>query len=130
MSVGMVSALSSVQPGYFTSEEEYLAHWNSFHVAVSPWFICPATSCEYVATGEPDARDRYLCHMAEQHVVSQETGLFEREEDGYPFVGSEPLFPEGRVGKPLLSTWRCPSGSSRREPLFRRCPMENAPRSG
>ncbi len=27
MSAGMVSALSLVQPGYFTSEEEYLAHW-------------------------------------------------------------------------------------------------------
>ncbi len=40
---------------YFTSEEEYVAHWNSFHAAVSSWFICPANGCPYVATGQPDA---------------------------------------------------------------------------
>ncbi len=37
---------------YFTSEEEYLAHWNFFHGAISLWFICPSTSCDYVTTAQ------------------------------------------------------------------------------
>ncbi len=30
---------------YFTSEEEYLLHWNAFHAAIGPWFICPVPQC-------------------------------------------------------------------------------------
>ncbi len=48
---------------YFTSEEEYVAHWNSFHAAISPWFICPANGTPYVAAREPDALDWYLDHV-------------------------------------------------------------------
>ncbi len=40
---------------YFVTEEEYLAHWNSFHTAISLWYLCPAQGCDYVAMGEPDA---------------------------------------------------------------------------
>ncbi len=64
---------------YFTSEEEYVAHWNSFHAAISPWFICPVSECLYVAAGEPDALDWYLDHVAQQHVTSSEGGQLERE---------------------------------------------------
>ncbi len=64
---------------YFTSEEEYVAHWNSFHAAISPWFICPANGCPYVAAGEPDALDWYLDHVAQQHMTSNEGGQLERE---------------------------------------------------
>ncbi len=42
---------------YFVMEEEYLAHWNSFHAAISPWYICPTQGCGYVFVGEPDAFD-------------------------------------------------------------------------
>ncbi len=64
---------------YFTSEEEYVAHWNSFHAAISLWFICPVNGCPYVAAGEPDALDWYLDHVAQQHVTSGEGGQLERE---------------------------------------------------
>ena len=64
---------------YFTSEEEYVAHWNSFHAAISLWFICPANGCPYVAAGEPDALDWYLDHVAQQHVTSDEGGRLERD---------------------------------------------------
>ena len=64
---------------YFTSEEEYMAHWNSFHAAISPWFICPINGCPYIATGEPDALDWYLDHVAQQHMTSPEGGQLERE---------------------------------------------------
>ncbi len=33
---------------YFVTEEEYLAHWNACHAAVSPWYICPAQRCEFL----------------------------------------------------------------------------------
>ncbi len=64
---------------YFTSEEEYVAHWNSFHAAVSPWFICPVNECPYAPTGELDALDWYLDHVAQQHVTSRAGGQLERE---------------------------------------------------
>ncbi len=35
---------------FFTSEEEYVVHWNSFHAAISLWFSCPVSECPYVAT--------------------------------------------------------------------------------
>ncbi len=64
---------------YFTSEEEYVAHWNSFHAAISPWFVCHVPECPYVATGEPDALDWYLDHVDQQHVTSRQGGQLERE---------------------------------------------------
>ena len=33
---------------YFIMEEEYLAHWNAFHTAISPWYVCPAQGCGYL----------------------------------------------------------------------------------
>lgn len=56
---------------YFTSEEGYLAHWNPFHTAATPWLVCPTASCTYIATGEPDALDRYLGHVADHHFTGQ-----------------------------------------------------------
>ncbi len=84
---------------YFTSEEEYVAHWNSFHAAISPWFICPTYGCPYVAAGEPDALDWYLDHTAQQHVTSSEGGQVERE-------GSETT--EGTIRLGLNHQYRLP----------------------
>ncbi len=64
---------------YFTSEEEYLAHWNAFHAAISSWFFCPVPHCPYIAKGEPDMLDWYLDHVAQRHVTSREGGQLERE---------------------------------------------------
>ncbi len=51
---------------YFVMEEEYLAHWNAFHAAVSPWYICPVQGCGYLVPGEPDAFDCYMLHVQRQ----------------------------------------------------------------
>ena len=56
---------------YFITEEEYLAHWNAFHAAVSPWYICPAQGCGYLIPGEPDAFDCYMLHVQRQHVAQR-----------------------------------------------------------
>ncbi len=64
---------------YFVTEEEYLAHWNAFHAAVSPWYACPATGCGFVVPGEPDAFDCYMMHVQRCHVAHGEAGGLERE---------------------------------------------------
>ncbi len=64
---------------YFVTEEEYLAHWNAFHAAVSPWYICPAQGCGYLIPGEPDAFDCYMLHVQRQHVAHGQARGLERE---------------------------------------------------
>ncbi len=64
---------------YFVTEEEYLAHWNAFHAAVSPWYDCPATGCEFVVPGEPHAFDCYMMPVQRCHVNHGETGNLERD---------------------------------------------------
>ncbi len=95
---------------YFTSEEEYVAHWNSFHAALSPWFICPANGCPYVAAREPDALDWYLDHVAQQHVTSNEGGQLERE-------GSE--ITEGTIRWGLNHQYRWPKPRDNFRPWHR-----------
>ncbi len=64
---------------YFITEEEYLAHWNAFHAAVSPWYICLTMGCGYIVPGEPHAFDCYMMHVQRCHVNHGETGGLERE---------------------------------------------------
>ncbi len=64
---------------YFVTEEEYLAHWNAFHAAVSPWYACPARKCGFLVPGEPDAFDCYMMHVQRCHVAHGEAEKLERE---------------------------------------------------
>ena len=95
---------------YFTTEEEYVTHWNSFHAAISLWFLCPAHGCPYVATGEPDAVDWYLDHVAQQHVTSNEGGQLERD-------GSE--ITEGTIRWGLNHQYRWPRSGDNFRPWCR-----------
>ncbi len=104
---------------YFTTEEEYIAHWNSFHAAISPWFVCPANGCPYIATGEPDALDWYLDHVAQQHVTSSEGGQIERD-------GSETA--EGTMRWGLNHQYRWPDRRDSFQPCRRA--LVNAPERG
>ncbi len=104
---------------YFTSEEVYVAHWNSFHAAISPWFICLVIKCPYVATGEPDALDWYLDHVAQQHVTSREGGQLERE-------GLETA--EGTIRWGLNHQYRWPEPGDSFQPC--RCALVNPPEEG
>ncbi len=61
--------MTAVARMHFTREEEYLAHWNS---TATPWLFCPTMPCTYSATGEPDALDLYMGHMADHHLTSHE----------------------------------------------------------
>ena len=64
---------------YFVTEEEFLVHWNAFHAAVSPWYVCPAQGCEFLVPGEPDAFDCYMMHVQRRHVAHGEAGELEQE---------------------------------------------------
>ena len=67
---------------YFVTEEEYLAHWNVFHAAVSPWYVCRAMGCEFLVPREPDAFDCYMMHVQRCHVAHGEAGELKRESAG------------------------------------------------
>ncbi len=58
----------------FTTEEEFICHWNTFHIAVMPQFTCQYTGCEAVFAANPGALDRYLSHIErrrKQQLVQQ-----------------------------------------------------------
>ncbi len=87
---------------YFITEEEYIAHWNAFHAAISPWYICPAQGCKYVFLGEPDALDYYMLHVQGQHIAKLKTGRLEREyartSKDTTFWGMNPCFQYVELG--------------------------------
>ncbi len=47
----------------FTTEEELVCHWNTFHVAVMPQFTCQHPGCGAIFAANPGSLDRYLSHV-------------------------------------------------------------------
>ncbi len=50
----------------FSTEEELVAHWNTFHVAVAPQFTCQVQGCNATFAADPGALDRYLSHVGQK----------------------------------------------------------------
>ncbi len=46
----------------FTTEDEWISHWNTFHVAVMPQFVCRHAGCGATFAADPGALDRFLDH--------------------------------------------------------------------
>ncbi len=46
----------------FTTEDEWISHWNTFHVAVMPQFVCRHAGCGATFAAGPGALDRFLDH--------------------------------------------------------------------
>ncbi len=46
----------------FTTEEEWISHWNTFHVAVMPQFVCQHAGCGVTFAADPGALDKFLDH--------------------------------------------------------------------
>ena len=55
----------------FSTEEELVAHWNTFHVAVAPQFMCQVPGCHTTFTADPGALDRYLAHIGQKMTEEQ-----------------------------------------------------------
>ncbi len=71
----------------FTTEEELVCHWNTFHVAVMPQFTCQHPRCDAVFATGPGSLDRYLTHIewrrkeeAEARVPLQQRHSYEAKE--------------------------------------------------
>ncbi len=47
----------------FSTEEELVCHWNTFHVAVMPQFTCQHPKFNVVFAAGPGSLDRYLMHI-------------------------------------------------------------------
>ncbi len=56
----------------FSTEEELVAHWNTFHVAVAPQFTCQVPGCHLTFAADPGALDRYLAHIGQK--MTEEKG--------------------------------------------------------
>ncbi len=63
----------------FSTEEELVAHWNTFHVAVAPQFKCRVPGCHTIFAADPGALDRYLAHIG-QKMTEEEGSRRPREE--------------------------------------------------
>ncbi len=63
----------------FSTEEELVAHWNTFHVAVAPQFTCRVPGCHTTFAADPGALDRYLAHI-DQKMTEEEGSHRPRQE--------------------------------------------------
>ncbi len=60
----------------FSMEEELVAHWNTFHVAVAPQFTCQVQGCKAMFAADPGALDRYLSHVGQKMAEERENPRF------------------------------------------------------
>ncbi len=56
----------------FCTEEELVAHWNTFHVAVAPQFTCQVQGCKAMFAADPGALGRYLAHVGQKMAEEKE----------------------------------------------------------
>ena len=52
---------------YFTNVEQWVAHWNTFHVAVAAGYNCTAGECGAKVPPSPDALDVFIHHVIQNH---------------------------------------------------------------
>ena len=64
----------------FSTEEELIAHWNTFHVAVAPQFTCQVQGCKATFSADPGALDCYLSHVG-QKMAEEKDNLRFRGDD-------------------------------------------------
>ena len=53
----------------FATIEQWAAHWNTFHVAVTPVFNCMVRGCSFKTTAAPDSLDALFHHIKVAHLV-------------------------------------------------------------
>ncbi len=57
----------------FTTEDEFINHWNTFHVVVMPQFVCQHPGCGSTFAADPGALDRFLDHVTWRRREEAET---------------------------------------------------------
>ena len=65
-------------PCYFANVEQWIVHWNTFHVAVAPVITSMVTGCPAKFHTGPDMVDAFLRHMQNWHPSLSESGKWPR----------------------------------------------------
>ena len=66
---------------YFVTVEQWVAHWNTFHVAISPKVNCPETGCPCKIAPGTDSVHAFLRHLTRVHGYLQQDGKWPRLND-------------------------------------------------
>ena len=56
-------------------EDEWISHWNTFHVAVMPQFVCRHAGCGATFAADPGALDKFLDHTNRRRQEEAAAGL-------------------------------------------------------
>ena len=59
---------------YFDPTEQFIAHWNSFHVALAVGYNCPKKACHFCSAPGPDSLDQFMHHLKMQASRHLEAG--------------------------------------------------------
>ena len=59
----------------FTTKEEWISHWNTFHVAVMTQFVCRHAGCGTTFAADPRALDKFLDHITKRRKEDATTGV-------------------------------------------------------
>ncbi len=51
----------------FATLEQWVAHWNTFHMAAAPLFNCMVHGCDFKTAAAPDSLDALFCHFRDAH---------------------------------------------------------------
>ncbi len=65
-------------PCYFATVEQWIAHWNTFHVAVAPVITCMVAGCQAKLNTGPDTVDAFFRHVQNQHQDLKDGGKWPR----------------------------------------------------
>ncbi len=78
----------------FTTDDEWISHWNTFHVAVMPQFVCQQPGCGTTFAADPGALDRFLDHTTRRRKEEAAAGiLFHQRHPILPDTTSLELWP-------------------------------------
>ncbi len=65
-------------PCYFATVEQWVAHWNTFHVAVAPVLTCVVAGCPAKFHTRPEMVDAFFRHVQNWHSNLSEKGKWPR----------------------------------------------------
>ncbi len=65
----------------FATLEQWVAHWNMFHMAAAPAFNCMVHGCTYETSTTPDALDMLFLHFRDAHPSVYDGGKWSNPED-------------------------------------------------
>ena len=65
-------------PCYFATVKQWIAHWNTFHVAVAPVITCMVGGCPAKFNTGPDTVDAFFRHVQNRHPDLRDDGKWSR----------------------------------------------------